>query len=75
MGLASQERADLLSQTLLVQERDLLVHKLNRERYVLILDDERAPEPFKERIRLRLDEVQERIAEVEAIVRAIKQQV
>lgn len=72
--LTQDEMDDMLAETLLAQERDLFMHRINRERFQAIIDDPETPAKFRERVTHLRDETDERLAEVGGIVRALKPQ-
>ena len=72
--LTQDERDDMHAQTLLAQETDLFMHRINRERYDAILAGPLPPGPFRSRVEKLRGETIERTAEVEAVIEALKPQ-
>lgn len=72
--LTETERDDMLAQTLLAQEIDLFMHRINKERYDAILAGPLPPGTFRTRVEALRAETIERTVEVEAIIAALKPQ-
>lgn len=72
--LTEEERDDMLAQTLLSQEVDLFMHRVNQERYDAILAGSLPPGQFRNRIEKLKEETLERAIEVEAILDALRPQ-
>jgi hypothetical protein len=69
--LSQEERDEMLAATLLAQERDLFMHKANKERFQRILANGARGE-FRQRIQQLRDETDQRISEVTQIIEALK---
>jgi hypothetical protein len=71
--LRQDEIDEMIAQTLLANERDLAMHRLNRERYEAMLPM-LAEGAWKERIAKLLAETEDRIGEVLSILDATRSQ-
>jgi hypothetical protein len=69
--LSQEERDEMLAATLLAQERDLFMHRANKERFRRILANGARGE-FRRRIEDLLSQTEERISEVTQIIEALK---
>jgi hypothetical protein len=69
--LSQEERDEMLAATLLAQERDLFMHRANKERFGRILANGATGE-FRQRVQQLHDETNQRISEVTQIIEALK---
>ena len=69
MLLNSDEQDDTLVLFMASQERDQFTHTINKARYEAMLLT-LSPGPFRDRIQTLLDETNQRLAEVKAIIAA-----
>jgi hypothetical protein len=69
--LSQEERDEMLAATLLAQERDLFMHKANKERFGRILANGARGE-FRKRIEDLYNQTEDRISEVTQIIEALK---
>ena len=72
--LSQNERDDMLTETLLAQERDAFAHHMNLERFDAIIADEATSPEFRERIEGLRADTSSRIAEVDVIIRSLTPQ-
>lgn len=70
--MTQDQKDDAVVETLLGWERDLFFHRINKARYERILQDDKFPASQRAKISNLLDEVTERIEELEAYKRSIQ---